>query len=231
MAPCLRRSEPYLPNSRLTRPPGHAKNVARQRFIVNYFDRRYEQEPQRTQLGNLQHGDGYRFRGRGYAQVTGRRNYALFSPLVSVDLIVNPDLALKVDVAYRILTIGSRQGLFTGRKLGDYISANRNDFVNARRVINGVDHAQDIADEANRFYRFLQTSALEGLKEKLATYPSIKPQLNQAIASYNVAETAFQAYEKSKDPNALAALPATITDLEQKISAVQLVFSTPATKP
>jgi hypothetical protein len=74
-------------------------------------------------------------------------------------------------------------------------------------------------------------AALEGLKEKLATYPSIKPQLNQAIASYNVAETAFQAYEKSKDPNALAALPATITDLEQKISAVQLVFSTPATKP
>jgi putative chitinase len=139
--------------------PGEDPNVARQRFIVNYFDRRYEQEPQRTQLGNLQHGDGYRFRGRGYAQVTGRRNYALFSPLVSVDLIVNPDLALKVDVAYRILTIGSRQGLFTGRKLGDYISANRNDFVNARRVINGVDHAQDIADEANRFYRFLQTSS------------------------------------------------------------------------
>jgi hypothetical protein len=74
-------------------------------------------------------------------------------------------------------------------------------------------------------------AALEGLKEKLATFPAIKPQLNQAIASYNVAETAFQAYEKSKDPNALAALPATITDLNQKISLVQLIFSTPVAKP
>lgn len=37
-------------------------------------------------------GDGYRFRGRGYIQLTGRSNYAAFSSSIGVDVTSNPDL-------------------------------------------------------------------------------------------------------------------------------------------
>jgi hypothetical protein len=41
-----------------------------------------------------------------------------------------------------------RRGLFTGKKLGDYIGPGRCDYRNARRIINGVDQAARIAQYA-----------------------------------------------------------------------------------
>ena len=43
-------------------------------------------------LGNSEEGDGYRFRGRGYIQVTGRANYAKLDSILKWGLIDNPDL-------------------------------------------------------------------------------------------------------------------------------------------
>ncbi len=42
--------------------------------------------------GDEASGDGYKFRGRGYIQLTGRSNYAAFDKLVDDDIIANPDL-------------------------------------------------------------------------------------------------------------------------------------------
>ena len=42
--------------------------------------------------GNQASGDGYRFRGRGYIQLTGHDNYAAFDQLVDDDILNNPDL-------------------------------------------------------------------------------------------------------------------------------------------
>lgn len=61
--------------------------------------RRYEG---RADLGNTQAGDGYRFRGRGYIQITGRANYRKFGKAIGADLENNPDLASRPDVAARI---------------------------------------------------------------------------------------------------------------------------------
>ncbi|MEM9317933.1 MAG: hypothetical protein AAGA70_02885 [Pseudomonadota bacterium] len=44
-------------------------------------------------LGNSEPGDGFRFRGRGMIQLTGRDNYKRFSSLVGVDLVTDPDRA------------------------------------------------------------------------------------------------------------------------------------------
>jgi putative chitinase len=43
-------------------------------------------------LGNVQEGDGFRFRGRGPIQVTGRANYARLARILNVDLLNHPEL-------------------------------------------------------------------------------------------------------------------------------------------
>lgn len=67
---------------------------------------------------------------------------------MNVDLVNNPDLALNPQIAAEILVVGMEKGLFTGKKLSTYINNESNDFVNARRIINGVDRAQLIAGYA-----------------------------------------------------------------------------------
>jgi len=46
----------------------------------------------RKDLGNTQPGDGIRFKGRGYIQLTGRANYTKFSKFCGEDCVANPDL-------------------------------------------------------------------------------------------------------------------------------------------
>lgn len=58
----------------------------------------------RADLGNTQAGDGFKFRGRGYTQLTGRANYAAAGKALGVDLEKNPDMATDPAVAARIAT-------------------------------------------------------------------------------------------------------------------------------
>lgn len=46
----------------------------------------------RRDLGNVQPGDGFRFRGRGCIQITGRTNYANASIGIGIDIVGNPAL-------------------------------------------------------------------------------------------------------------------------------------------
>jgi hypothetical protein len=43
-------------------------------------------------------------------------------------------------------------GSFTGKKLGDYFNAAKEDWINARRIINALGKANIIADHAKKFY-------------------------------------------------------------------------------
>lgn len=57
----------------------------------------------RSDLGNTQPGDGPRFRGRGYIQLTGRANYRYYGAKIGVDLENNPELANRPDVAAKVV--------------------------------------------------------------------------------------------------------------------------------
>ncbi|MGY5795181.1 glycoside hydrolase family 19 protein len=101
-------------------------------------------------LGNLSIGDGYTFRGRGFVQLTGRRNYQVAGKKLGVDLIKDPDAALDLTNATRILFFGMTEGWFTGKKLRDY-DTGLFQKVNARRIINGTDKAALIASYYDDF--------------------------------------------------------------------------------
>lgn len=57
----------------------------------------------RADLGNTELGDGPLFKGRGYIQLTGRINYAIYGDFLGMDLVDNPSLALNPSIAADIL--------------------------------------------------------------------------------------------------------------------------------
>jgi hypothetical protein len=112
-------------------------------------------------LGNSLPGDGYRFRGRGFVQITGRRNYNRASRVTGVDLLANPDLAMDSVIAAKIIVSGMTEGWFTGKKLADYA-----DYLDMRRVVNGRDRAALIAGYAQHFEAALTKPALDGIEQQ-----------------------------------------------------------------
>jgi hypothetical protein len=94
--------------------------------------------------------------GRGFVQLTWYENYEKFGNLLSIPLLENPELALNVDISAKILVLGMRKGLFTGKKLDDYFNSEVTDWINARRIVNKLDKAEKIAEYAKQFYTCLE---------------------------------------------------------------------------
>lgn len=120
-----------------------------------------EQYNGRSSLGNTEPGDGPRFKGRGYVQLTGRRNYTDWGNRLNIDLVNNPALAAEPEIAAQILVIGMRDGTFTGVGLDNYINDSKTDFVNARRVVNGTDRADKFAAAAEKYDAALESAPSE----------------------------------------------------------------------
>jgi peptidoglycan L-alanyl-D-glutamate endopeptidase CwlK len=98
---------------------------------------------QRADLGNRGRGDGERFRGRGYVQLTGRANYATYGPRVGRDLVRSPALACEPAVAAQLLA------LFLGDRERQIKEALLEwDFRGARRLVNGGTHGLERFTEA-----------------------------------------------------------------------------------
>jgi putative chitinase len=124
-----------------------------------YFTRMYDITGARPgkarELGNTAPGDGAKYPGRGYVQLTGRANYAKASKVVGVDLVADPDAAMRPDIAAKIMVNGMRQGWFTARDLDDDLPrqglATLEQFIRSRDIINGTDKAGQIAAEAMHF--------------------------------------------------------------------------------
>jgi putative chitinase len=131
-----------------------------------YFFRMYDKDGNRprvaNELGNTQPGDGARFAGRGYVQLTGRHNYDKAADETGAALLEFPDLAMKPNIAAKILRAGMIEGWFTGKSFATYLPrvapATRAQFTSARPIINGTDKAALIAGYAVQF----QTGLLAG---------------------------------------------------------------------
>ena len=109
------------------------------RFHNLVHARKFERNPEliannvyanRMGNGSTASGDGWRFRGRGYIQLTGKDAYITVGNLIGVDLVNNPDFACDPKYALRVVC-----GVWSWKKLNGI-----NDFVTVTRRINGGVH-------------------------------------------------------------------------------------------
>ena len=107
-------------------------------------------------LGNTQPGDGFRYRGRGPIQITGRANYKKYGDLLGVDLVGNPDLAGDPRYAFQIAALYWKT-----------------------HGLNGL--ADDATDEAFRLITRSINGGLNGLKERQAYYAVAKKALGLEV--------------------------------------------------
>lgn len=121
-----------------------------------YFTKRYgiegENPARARRYGNTEIGDGVRYAGKGYVQLTWKNNYRRAGDEIGVDLVKNPELAMDPTIAATILFCGMKDGWFSGKKFSDYFFGETEKWVAARRTINGNDKAEIVASFARAYY-------------------------------------------------------------------------------
>lgn len=104
----------------------------------------------------------YPWYGRGFVQLTWEKNYKRADDELhlSGSLVANPDRAMEPRIAADIMRKGMDEGWFTGVSLGKVLPlrgvATREQYMNARTIINGRDKADLIEDYAQAFERALR---------------------------------------------------------------------------
>lgn len=93
----------------------------------------------------------YPYIGRGLSGLTWKDNYAKEGKRLGIDLVNNPELILDIPTAANSHVYCMSHGTYTGKKLSDYINADKCDFINSRRIINGTDKAELIMSYAQKF--------------------------------------------------------------------------------
>jgi predicted chitinase len=111
-------------------------------------------------MGNTQPGDGYRYRGRGFVQLTGRANYAEAGKALGLDLVSNPELAASPEVAAKVATwYWSQKGAASAARAGD-VSA-------VTRLINGGSNGLSARDAQYQSY-LAQASSFDSNRRSVA---------------------------------------------------------------
>jgi putative chitinase len=96
--------------------------------------------------GTIESGEGYKYRGRGLKQLTGKDNYTRCGNALGVDLVAKPELLLTPQ--YAALSAG---WFWDANRLGDF--ADKDDFVGMTRRINGG--TIGLADRESRYKAIL----------------------------------------------------------------------------
>jgi len=110
----------------------------------------------------------YPWVGEGLVQVTWEENHRKFGATAPGQMMTWP-------IALRAIFDGMTKGLFTGKKLEDYIKGDRCDYVGARRIVNGTDRDDDLAGYAVTFEKALRAAGYIGQAPKTLTIPEPKP--------------------------------------------------------
>lgn len=90
------------------------------------------------------YNEGYKFRGRGFNQLTFKDNYKFYGNKIGLDLVSDPNLVLNPAVASQVAAEFAKQGfkqLKSNRKLLSYNANDINDFNNTNDAVEAFYHA------------------------------------------------------------------------------------------
>ena len=179
----------------------------------------------RRDLGNTQPGDGQKFKGRGFIQLTGRDNYERFGEKIGVDLVHNPDAAKDPEIAADIAVAYWKERV-------DRSAAQAGDVAAVTKDINGGFNG--LQDRKERFTEYRSTlkqveaaAAMSGLalpsdlalnaiiEDLRDTKPELAKTLEQAQKSYKAKDIS----KKELIESALVQLQA---DTKEQFSAAGL---------
>ncbi|CAN7625087.1 hypothetical protein [Aminobacter sp. LjRoot7] len=127
-------------------------------LATDYHETAHTMQPVREMGGEkyLRSKRYYPWVGEGLVQVTWEENHRKFGATAPGQMMTWP-------IALRAIFDGMTKGMFTGKKLADYISGEKCDYVGARRIVNGTDRADDIARYAETFEGALRASNYLGV--------------------------------------------------------------------
>jgi putative chitinase len=138
---------------------------------TTYLETGHTMQPIREKGGEryLRSKPYYPWVGEGLVQVTWETNHRKFGATAPGQLMTWP-------IALKALFDGMTKGMFTGKRLDDYIKGDRCDYVGARRIVNGTDRAADIARYAETFEAALRSANYLGVApQPRPTIPEPKP--------------------------------------------------------
>ena len=135
-------------------------------------------------MGNTEPGDGFKYRGRGFIQLTGKSNYAAASKAIFGDnrLVENPDLASDPAVAAQISAwFTEKQGKGMAKKMG-------------------IDLSSASQEDLNRVY----TSAIAGREIKKGEEGYLGGEVMAKVSAYSK-QFGGKSTDNSSEPTAVAA--------------------------
>ena len=158
----------------------------------DFFAFVYAPENNGRQLGNTQTGDGGKFFGRGFNQITGRANYTKYAKLSGVDILNNPDLLqTDLDKSAYVTCVMIKD------KTSKSVNASANpDWFFAAKKANGNDTGNG-AIVRTRYYEYFYGTQVEASQtEEKTAGTNVNPNSTGANAGqYDIGELGF------RDPN------------------------------
>ena len=152
-----------------------AKHKANQEAIANIV---YGGNWGKVNLGNTQIGDGWRFRGRGLIQLTGRANYQAYKEYSGHDVIANSDLASRPDIAIDIA------GWFWSVRFKLNPIADKNNINSITEKINGG--LTNLAERVKQLNYYITIDTMGILKKKVKTILLPNPHYNFWSGLFNL---------------------------------------------
>lgn len=104
----------------------------------------------------------YPYYGRDLVQTTWKANYEKVRQFSGIDVVSNPDLIGQMPLSAQVAITFMSKGWYTGKKLSDYFNGTKEDALNARRIINGLDCAEKILAYYINFKKAIEDGKTEG---------------------------------------------------------------------
>lgn len=194
------------------------------------LDRAYQ-----GRMGNNQPGDGFKFRGRGFIQLTGRDNYAKFAKASGIDVLSNPDLLVSDP------KVGAQASIhwWLSRGAGIRKMAAGGDVNGVTKLVNGGTNG--LADRASHFKKFMQemtgNTELNNVRANATTASENSPktslgksepayQFSQGVTNGSMTGGVGSAYQQSA-----TSAPSAPTEASNPAAVGRVNYQMPAARP